>query len=155
LDECLGVEPRRDDIALAEGLCDLRWGGGWIILAEALHDWGRRSVQYYLRMYPLPKRKHNTTITKFKWLMLFKEITAVYCENCDVEFLICYSRQYIQLPLGLKGRRFLFIKSATLWKFDELGFHTWFYSNTQVQSTYVSDTGFYFFKYIFVNMFPW
>jgi hypothetical protein len=28
LDVCLGVEPRRDDIALAEGLCDLKWGVG-------------------------------------------------------------------------------------------------------------------------------
>jgi hypothetical protein len=40
LDGCLGVEPRRVGIALADGFCEL----GKTILAEGLHDWGRRAV---------------------------------------------------------------------------------------------------------------
>jgi hypothetical protein len=34
---------QRDVIALAEGLCDL----GGIILAEGLHDWGRRAMRLF------------------------------------------------------------------------------------------------------------
>jgi hypothetical protein len=41
LDGYLGVEPRRDVIALAEDLWGLGGGGG--ILAENHHDWGSRS----------------------------------------------------------------------------------------------------------------
>jgi hypothetical protein len=40
LDGCLGVEPRRVGIALADGFCEL----GKTMLAEGLHDWGRRAV---------------------------------------------------------------------------------------------------------------
>jgi hypothetical protein len=38
LDGRLGIEPRKDGIALAEGLCELGVG---VILAEGLLDWGQ------------------------------------------------------------------------------------------------------------------
>jgi hypothetical protein len=55
------------------------------------------------------KRTLHFTITKINWLMLFKEIIAVYSENhekpIDAKFSIteCQSRWFIYLPLGLKG----------------------------------------------------
>jgi hypothetical protein len=57
------------------------------------------------------KRTQHFTITKIKWLTLFKEIIAVYSENhakpintkCSITD--CQSRWFIQLPLGLKGLR--------------------------------------------------
>jgi hypothetical protein len=55
------------------------------------------------------KRTPHFTITKINWLMLFKEIIAVYSENqakpintkCCIND--CQSRWFIYLPLGLKG----------------------------------------------------
>jgi hypothetical protein len=57
------------------------------------------------------KRTPDFTITKINWLMLFKEIIAVYSENhtkpintkCSITD--CKSRWLIWLPLGLKGLR--------------------------------------------------
>jgi hypothetical protein len=55
------------------------------------------------------KRTPNFTITKINWLMVFKEIIAVYSENhakpinTKCRITDCQSRWFIQLPLGLKG----------------------------------------------------
>jgi hypothetical protein len=55
------------------------------------------------------KRTPNFTITRINWLMLFKEIIAVYSENhakpIDTKCSItdCQSRWFIYLPLVLKG----------------------------------------------------
>jgi hypothetical protein len=55
------------------------------------------------------KRTPNFTITKINFLMLFKEIIAVYIEkhakprNTKCSITDCQSRWFIQLPLGLKG----------------------------------------------------
>jgi hypothetical protein len=56
------------------------------------------------------KKMHHFTIKKINWLMLFKEITAVYSKNQTKDInktsrvTDCYSRWDIQLlPLGFKG----------------------------------------------------
>jgi hypothetical protein len=55
------------------------------------------------------KRTPHFTITKINWLMLFKEIIAVYSENhakpinTKCSFTDCQSRWFIELTLGLKG----------------------------------------------------
>jgi hypothetical protein len=49
------------------------------------------------------KRTPNFTITKINWLMLFKEIIAVYSENLAKPIYTKCSRWFIYLPLGLKG----------------------------------------------------
>jgi hypothetical protein len=54
------------------------------------------------------KRTPHFTITKINWLMLFKEIIAVYTEKHiksvrKLSVTDCSRRRYIQLPLGLKG----------------------------------------------------
>jgi hypothetical protein len=57
----------------------------------------------------ISKRTPNFTITKINWLMLFKEIIAVYSENhakpLSTKFSItdCQSRWFIYVPLRLKG----------------------------------------------------
>jgi hypothetical protein len=54
-------------------------------------------------------RTPRFTISKIKWLMLFKEIIAVYSENhtksknTKRNIIQCQSRWFIYLPLGLKG----------------------------------------------------
>jgi hypothetical protein len=60
-------------------------------------------------------------ITKINWLMLFKQIIAVYSENhakpinTEWSSTDCQSRWFIYLPLGLKG-----LQKLTL---NELGQH--------------------------------
>jgi hypothetical protein len=54
------------------------------------------------------KRTPDFTITKINWLMLFKEVIAVYTENhmksTHTKYTVTdnYRRWYINLPLGFK-----------------------------------------------------
>jgi hypothetical protein len=47
-------------------------------------------------MHFLPQRKHNTSVAKISWLMLFKEIITVYSENHTKPINI-HSRQNAEL----------------------------------------------------------
>jgi hypothetical protein len=55
------------------------------------------------------KRTPHFTVTKINWLMLIKEIIAVYTDNYTKPINVkrsvtdCESRWYIYLPLGLEG----------------------------------------------------
>jgi hypothetical protein len=55
------------------------------------------------------KRTPHFTITKINWLMLFKEVIAVYSENhtkpinTKRNITDSQSRWFIELPFGVKG----------------------------------------------------
>jgi hypothetical protein len=64
------------------------------------------------------KRTPHFTITKINWLMLFKEVVAVYSDNhtkpinTKRSITDCQSRWLIQLPLGLKGLKMVNVYSC-------------------------------------------
>jgi hypothetical protein len=62
---CLGVEPRRVGIPLADGLCDLE-GGGENHSGEDLHDWVRRAVPVlnYTLLFALQLKKNTENLSQ-------------------------------------------------------------------------------------------
>jgi hypothetical protein len=63
LDGFVGVELRSVGTALADGLCELRGGGG-ITMAEGLHEWGRRTVSLkYILTFALQLRKSTKNLS--------------------------------------------------------------------------------------------
>jgi hypothetical protein len=74
------------------------------------------------------KRTAHFTITKINWLMLFKEIIAVYSENHTKPIITkysvtdCYDSWNIQLPpRGIKGLRAMDVNKYSSWNERQSG----------------------------------